>query len=144
MSKQQPDHGDAELALKVYDLRRESVMRASRDAIVGKFLPKSFDELIAITKPDHPMNAAWRQVSTYWEMVYAMVKHGIVHPEYFLESNGEGLLVYTRVEEHLAEYRKATSRFAFLNAEWVATNTERGKLLVELFRKRYRAQIGKS
>ncbi|MBL8841058.1 MAG: hypothetical protein JNL90_05935 [Planctomycetes bacterium] len=144
MSKQQPDHGDAELALKVYDLRREAVMRASRDTIIGKFLPKSFDELIAITKPDHPMNAAWRQVSTYWEMVYAMVKHGVVHPEYFLESNGEGLLVFARVEEHLADYRKATSPFAFLNAEWVAKNTERGKQLVPLFQKRFRAQIGKS
>jgi hypothetical protein len=144
MSKQQPDHGDAGLALECYELRREAVMRASRDTIIGKFLPKTYDELIAITKPDHPMNAAWRQVATYWEMVYAMVKHGVVHPEYFLESNGEGLLVFARVEEHLAEYRKATSPFAFLNAEWVTRNTERGKLLLELFRKRYRAQIGGS
>jgi len=144
MSKQQPDHGDAELALKCYDLRREAVMRASRDAIVAKFLPKSFDELIAITKPDHPMNPAWRQVTTYWEMVYAMVKHGVVHPEYFLESNGEGLLVFARVEEHLAEYRKATSQFAFLNAEWVTKNTERGRAILPLFRKRFLAQIGRS
>ena len=144
MSKQTPDHGDAELAIKVYDLRREPVMRVSRDTIIAKFLPRNFEELIAITKPDHALNAAWRQVSTYWEMVYAMVKHGIVHPEYFLESNGEGLLVYARVEEHLAEYRKATSPFAFLNAQWVTENTARGKLLVELFRKRLRAQLGKS
>jgi hypothetical protein len=144
MSKQSPDHGDAELALKVYDLRRETVMRASRDAVIARFLPKSFDELIAITRPDHPMNAAWRQVTTYWEMVYAMVKHGIVHPEYFLESNGEGLLVYARVVEHLAAYRNATSKFAFLNAEWVATSTERGRLLVPLFLKRFHAQIGRT
>lgn len=144
MSKQQPDHGDAELALKVYDLRREAVMRASRDAVIGKFLPKTFDELVAITKADHPMNAAWRQVSTYWEMVYAMVKHGVVHPEYFLESNGEGLLVFARVEEHLAEYRKATSPLAFQNAEWVTKNTDRGRVVTELFRKRYRAQTGRS
>ena len=119
-------------------------MRASRDAVIGKFLPKTLEELLAITKADHPMNAAWRQVSTYWEMVYAMVKHGVVHPEYFLESNGEGLLVFARVEEHLADYRKATSPLAFLNAEWVTKNTERGRVVMELFRKRYRAQTGRS
>ncbi|MSR48291.1 MAG: hypothetical protein EXS13_14730 [Planctomycetes bacterium] len=142
MSKETPDHHDAELALRTYELRREPVMRASRDAIIGKFLPRTLDELLAITKPDHPLNAAWRQVTTYWEGVYAIVKHGIVHPEYFLESNGEGLLVYSRVVEHLAGYRNATSPFAFLNAEWVATHTVRGKLITELFLKRYRTQLG--
>ena len=50
--------------------------------------PVPFEELVAITKADHPSNAAWRQVSTYWEMVYGIVKHGIVHPEYVMASNG--------------------------------------------------------
>ena len=144
MSKERPDHGDAGLALQVYDLRREAVMRQSRDTINGKFVPRSFEDVLAVTKPDHPLNAAWRQVSTYWEMVYAMVKHGIVHPEYFMESNAEGLLLYAKVEPHLAQMRKELSPLAFLNAEWVAGNTQRGKAVMELFRKRFAAQLGKS
>lgn len=140
--KDRPDAADADLVLKLYDLRREAVMRQSRDAIVGKFMPRTFDELIAITKPDHPMNAAWRQVTTYWEMAYAMVKHGIVHPEYFMESAGEGLLVFAKVEPWLKRYREAVSQLAFLNAEWVTTNTDRGRLLLGLFRKRIEAQRG--
>jgi len=141
MSKDRPDAADANLVIQMYELRREAVMRQSRDAVIGKFLPKSFEELVAITKPDHPMNAAWRQVSTYWEMTYGMVKHGIVHAEYFMESNAEGLLVFVKVEPHLERYRKEISPLAFLNAEFVASNTDRGRKVMEIFRKRFQAQL---
>ena len=42
MSKTTPDHHDAELVLKVYDLRREATTRQSRAAINGQFWPKSY------------------------------------------------------------------------------------------------------
>jgi len=37
MPKATPDHHDADLLLKVYDLRREAVMRQSRHAIPREF-----------------------------------------------------------------------------------------------------------
>jgi len=141
MSKERPDHADAQLIVQFYDLRREAVMRQSRDTMNTKFLPRTFEDILAVTKGDHPMNAAWRQVSTYWEMVYGVVKHGIVHPEYFMENTGEGLLTFVKVAPHLARYRQEISQLAFLNAEWVATNTDRGRKLMELFGKRYQAQL---
>jgi hypothetical protein len=141
MSKERPDHHDAELALQCYDLRREPVMRQSRDALNGTFFPKTWEELVAITKPEHPMNAAWRQVTSYWEMVYGFVKHGVVHPEVFLESNGEGLLVFVKVEPFLARYREEVSALAFVNAEHVARSTDRGRRVLELFRKRLAGKI---
>ena len=55
---------------------------------------KTFEEFAAITKGDHPLNAAYRQVSTYWEMAYGMVRHGVLHPDFMIECNGaEGLFV---------------------------------------------------
>ncbi len=136
MSKDRPDHHDAQLAFQLYDLRRETVMRRSRDQIFG-FNPKSWEELVAVTKWDHALNQAWRQVGSYWEMVYAAVKHGIVHPEYFMENVGEGLTLYVKIEPYLARYRAEISQLAFQNCEWVANNTDRGRKLVELFRKRF-------
>jgi hypothetical protein len=141
MSKERPDHADAQLVIQLYDLRREPVMRNSRDTLNTKFMPRTFEEILAITKGDHPMNAAWRQITSYWEMVYGMPKHGIVHPEYFMENTGEGLLTFVKVEPHLARYRQEISQLAFLNTEWVATNTDRGRRLMDLFRKRYQTQL---
>jgi hypothetical protein len=134
--KEHPDHHDAEIVLRLYELRREAVMRDSRHAINTKFWPRSFDEVQAVTKLDHPLNAAFRQVSTYWEMVYGMAKHGIVHADFLLESNGEGLLLLARMRPFLPQYREATSPRSFQNAEWIATNSELGKTLMTTFEAR--------
>ena len=57
MSARKPNHQDADLILKLYDLRREAVMRESRLAIV-QWTPQSFDDVKAITDFNHPSNAA--------------------------------------------------------------------------------------
>jgi hypothetical protein len=133
MSKETPDHHDAELVFRAYDLRRESVMRESRNALNQKFWPKSYADIQAVLKGDHPLNAAWRQASTYWEMVYGVVKHGIVNADYFLESNGEGMFFFARVAPFLEELRRDSSPAAFQNAEWVSKETNTGKRLFAMF-----------
>lgn len=133
--KEFPDHHDAEIVMKLYDLRREPVMRDARREIV-RFLPRSWEDVQAIMKQDHPANAAFRQTTTYWEMAYGMVKHGILHADFMLESNGEGLLLFAKMKPYLAPYREATSPRSFMNAEWVATNTGMGQQLMQTFEAR--------
>lgn len=132
MSKEKPDYQDATLTLELYDLRREAVMRQSRDAINGKFWPKSYEDLKAIAQMDHPHNAAFRQVVSYWEMVYGMAKHGITNPDYLVENNGEGLFLYAKVLPYLEQYRKEFSPRAFQNAEWISQNCKTGRERLEI------------
>ena len=139
MNKNIADWQDADLVLRLYDLRRETVMRASRDAMNARFRPRNYEEFLAVTRPEHPDNAAFRQVSTYWEMVYAMARHGIVNPEYFVESNREGLLLFAKVQPFLAQFRQDASPTAFRNAEWVATQTDAGRMAFAMFEKRLKA-----
>lgn len=141
MSKEHPDHHDAELVFRAYELRRESVMRDSRNAINRDFWPKSFADVQAVTKAEHPLNAAWRQTTTYWEMVYGAVKHGIVNADYFMESSGEGMFLFARVAPHLEEIRRELSPYAFQNAEWVARNTAVGRRLFEMFAARVQKML---
>ena len=133
MSKEHPDHHDAELAFRAYDLRRETVMRESRAAINRDFWPKSYADVLAVTKFDHPLNAPWRQTTTYWEMVYGTVKHGIVNADYFMESSGEGMFLFARVAPFLEDIRRDVSPVAFQNAEWVAKNTAAGQRIFAMF-----------
>ena len=134
--KDYPDHHDAELVLKLYELRREGTMRESRATLNAQFWPKTFDEVLAITKTDHPLNAAFRQCGSYWEMTYAMAKHGVVHGDFMMESNGEGLLLFARIEPFLAEYRETINAAGFRNAEWVANETAMGRQIMGRFRTR--------
>ena len=68
--------------------------------------------------------------------VYGMARHGVVHPEFLVENNGEGLGVFARAEPHLAAIRQATTPRAWRNAEWVARETETGRGMMESFRAR--------
>jgi hypothetical protein len=139
--KSAPDHHDAELVLRLYELRREPLLRESRRYMVAEFQPASLDAALAITRSDHPGNAAYRQVTTYWEMAYGMARHGIVNPDYLVESSGEGLLVFATFHPWLAEFRAAVSPRAFRHAEWIATHCEEGRTLFEVFRRRVEARL---
>jgi hypothetical protein len=140
MPKDYPDHHDAELVLKLYDLRREAVLRDARKAM-NVWIPKSLDDVNAILKPDHPDNAAFRQVSGYWDMAFGMARHGVIHPEFLVENSGEGLWFYARVERFVPELRKTRSPRLYMNAQWVAENTEFGKELMPLYRARLEAML---
>lgn len=135
-----PDHRDAELVLKLYELRREPVMRESRDAINAQFVPRSFEDVAALAKPNHPLNRAYRQVNTYWEMAYGLIKHGTLNADLAMESNAEGFLLLAKVWPWLDRIRSELNPRAFRNAEWVATQTEAGKSVFTLFQVRVEKQ----
>lgn len=136
VEKERPDHHDADLVIKLYDLRREPLMRESRAAINSQYWPKTLDDALAVTKSDHPLNAPFRQTSTYWEMVYGMARHGVTHADFLVENNGEGLYLFARVLPFLAPFREAVGPRAFRNAEWISTECESGRLALEHFRAR--------
>lgn len=139
MSNERPDHHDAELVLKLYDLRREAVMRESRNAMASAFWPKTYEEFAAVAKPDHPLNAAFRQTSTYWEMAYGFARHGIVNPDFLVENTTEGLFLYAKVEPFLERFRREVNPLAFRNAEWICTQCDEGRRRYEFVQ----ARVGK-
>lgn len=131
-----PDHHDAEIVMRLYELRRETVMRESRNAISREFWPATAEEALAVTATTHPLNAAWRQVSSYWEMAYGMVKGGVSHGDFLLETGGgEGLLVLAKVKPFLAEMRAKGSPRTLHNTEWLSTHSEFAKSMSERFDK---------
>ena len=131
-----PGFEDANLILKLYEMRREDVMRKSRDAISFGFWPQTFDDVTAIMDFSHQDNAAWRQVVSYWEMVFGFGHNGIVEPEFLVENSGEGVLLYMKVRAFLDRLR-VDSPTAFQHIEWAATQTDTGKQRVEFFEKRF-------
>ncbi len=70
---------DAELVLKLYELRREETLRKARRFMVFDFNPKTLEELRAVsrdTKSEY--NPYWRQVMSYWEMAPSLVLRGAI------------------------------------------------------------------
>ena len=142
MAADKPDHHDAEIVIKLYDLRREAVMRDSRHKMVMEFTPKNYDEFFAVASDmTHPHNVAFRQTVSYWEMVFGMAKNEVVNAEYLVENSGEGMLMYAKCQPYLERYREEVSPFAFRHAEWAATQTEMGRTYVDFMQTRMKDML---
>ncbi|MEI6233781.1 MAG: hypothetical protein WCT04_12055 [Planctomycetota bacterium] len=138
-----PTHQDLELTLRLYDMRRETVTRQSRDALNFKFWPKSYADVKAVSSDfKHELNAPWRQMTGYWEMVYGFAKNGLCHAEFLVENNGEGLFLFAKLKPFLAEMRNDMPT-AFQNTEWVTTQTEIGKTRLAMLEGRIKAMMEK-
>lgn len=134
MSSEKPDYHDADLMLRVYEMRREAKTREHRDKLNFGFWPKSYDDVKAVQQYDHPLNAAWRQLSGYWEMVYGMARNGIVNADYLAETQGEGLFFFAKVAPYLEEIRRDGNPTTLQSVEWVANHSATGKRVFERVR----------
>jgi hypothetical protein len=111
-----PDRGDAEMILKLYDLRRETEMRKARNFLAG-FEPKTVDDVKAISDWQHPENAHFRQVMSYWGMVADFTSRGLLHPEMFAAHCGEALFIYAKFEPLLPQIRAEVNPMFLTNIE---------------------------
>ncbi len=110
----------AEIILKLYDLRRETVLRQARAWVVGEFWPETADEYFNVAmNPSDPHNAFLRQVISYWEMAAAMVLHGAVSAELFVDCNAEGFLLLAKFTPILENIREKNPRFLNKTSELV-------------------------
>jgi hypothetical protein len=88
-------HEDADLILKLYDLRREPVMREARNWMFT-FNPTSVQDVVETMVGEH--SGHLRMVISYWDMACAMVTSGAIDEELFNKTNGEHIFVYMKIE----------------------------------------------
>jgi hypothetical protein len=111
---------DAEIILRLYELRTESVLRQARAWVVGEFWPSTAEELFTVLlNPAEPHNAFLRQVLSYWEMAAAMVLHGAVSAELFVDCNGEGFFLLAKFSHILEGVREQNPGFLIKTSELV-------------------------
>jgi hypothetical protein len=104
-------HEDADLILKLYDLRRETTMREARNWLFT-FSPTSIEEVMATMMGEH--SGHFRMVVTYWDMACALVNNGAIDEDLFNQTNGEHIFVYMKIEPVLQELRTMFDNPEFL------------------------------
>ena len=111
---------DADIILKLYELRTEAVMRQARAWVVGEFWPKTATDYFAVADSfSDPHNAYLRQVLSYWEMAAALVLHGAVSADLFVDCNGEGLFLLAKFAHIVEQIRARNSTFMLKTSELV-------------------------
>jgi hypothetical protein len=108
---------DAQLILRLFELRREEKMRKARDWFTSKFFPRTIDDFKVIQNPSAPENAYFRMVTSYWDMAASFIVQGVLNPELFVESGGEMLFVWAKLEEFIPQLRQGLSTHYLTNIE---------------------------
>jgi hypothetical protein len=101
-----PTHDDANLILRLFELRREPRMREARKWFVTSFHVDSPEDFQKVCPPGSEENASYRMITSYWEMAASFVANGVLHPELFYQSNQEILFVYERIRHLLPKARE--------------------------------------
>jgi hypothetical protein len=114
---------DAEVLMRLYELRGEETLRQARRFMVFDFQPKTLEELRAVSRNvKAPENVYWRQALSYWEMAHSLVLRGAVDPDLFLDSSGEGILIYAKFHHfHIETEKESGNPFMRQTAALIAT-----------------------
>ncbi|HEX4231772.1 MAG TPA: hypothetical protein VHZ07_24100 [Bryobacteraceae bacterium] len=130
-------HEEANLILKLYELRREATMRKARDWYFLEFNPASMADVNAALFGEH--SGHLRMVMSYWDMAAALVNHGAISRELFSETNGEHISVFAKLEPLLSEARAAVGPQFMANLEKLIDATPGGRERTAATRERMKA-----
>jgi hypothetical protein len=133
MSKQ----AEADLILKLYDLRREATMRKAREWYFRQFHPESAVDIKEALLGEN--SAYLRMVTTYWDMVAGLVNYGSISLELFNDTTGEHIGVFAKLEPFLDEARRIFGPQLFINLEKLIDATPDGRARAAAVRDRAKA-----
>ncbi len=102
-----PTYDDANLILRLYEMRRDERMRKARSWFTANCKVKSYEELIKLAPGGSDENASFRMVVSYWDLVGSFITAGVLNKELFFQSGREMLLVFERMRELLPSMREA-------------------------------------
>jgi hypothetical protein len=99
------------LNLKLFELRREPVLREARDWFLREFNPQTFGEVVEIVSGER--NASFRMVLGYWDMAASLVTSGAIDADAFRAAHGEVFTAFSKIRPFLAEARSVSGEADF-------------------------------
>ena len=111
-----PTHEDAQLLIKLFELRREERMRKARDWFAKSFHARTQEDFLKLCPACSDENASFRMVSSYWEMVASFLNSGVLSTELFYRNGMELVFVFERIRDVLPDLR-STRRNPFILLE---------------------------
>lgn len=118
----EPTRDDVDLILRLYDFRRDETMRKARRFILGEFYAAGGKDFLDRYPPGSDQNAYFRQVTSYWDMVGAFVKKGLLNADLLFETAGEFHIIWEKVRATVGDLRQMRRNpFYLKNLEELAT-----------------------
>jgi len=129
-----PSKADAELLLRLYEVRREPEMRKARHWFLHVCQPSDWDALKAHRMTGTDEDRYIRMVTSYWDMVSTFVAQGVLNEQLFFSTNGENVVVWNKASPWIEGLRSEMKRPTYLknlesvverHLEWRQKQTEK-------------------
>ena len=101
----------ASLNLRLFELRREPVLREARHWFLLECNPETFAEFVALVSGER--NASFRMVLGYWDMAASLVTTGAIDGDAFRAAHSEIVGTFSKVQPFLDELRAASGESGF-------------------------------
>jgi hypothetical protein len=132
----------AELILKLYEIRRETGLRSARDYVGGDFKPKSVEDFVTLVKEGGKQSGHVLQVYGYWDMVAAFVVHGALDESLIFDTCQEMYFQFEKIQPYLAGFREKMNLPEFLKSmETVVGGSQEKRTRVAAKTKKVRSQV---
>ncbi len=116
---------DAQLVLKLYELRTEETMRKARKFVAFEFWPENMNDLQKVIYGfDGEHNHYWRQVMSYWEMAASFVNHEALNEDMFTAAASELFFIYAKYKHFIPQMREANPLFMANMEEFINRSKE--------------------
>ena len=102
----QPTYEQAQLHLKVYNLRRETRLRQARDWFQQSYHAETMEEAMKIGAPGTEHGTFVGMVIGYWEQACALLNYGLLHEDLFFETSGEFFGVWEQLKPVVPQFRE--------------------------------------
>jgi hypothetical protein len=136
MGKKKGSMGEAELILRLYELRRETVMRQARSFVGGTFLPQSVEEFVGVVSKGGTETGYVLQVYGYWDMLCAFVLHGMLSEGLVYDTCQEMYFQYAKIQPYLKGFRKSVELPEWMqNLETVIEGSAKGRKRIAAMRR---------
>ena len=142
-------HADAEIGLRLYEQRREDLLRKARNYVNFEFAPQTVEEYMKVGMAFGTQEQTYlRMVFSYWEQSAGLVARGILHSGVFDDFCGEMYFVYAKYKRFIPAVREMVGPNFLRNVETVANRSkesrERVERMEQFMAERFRARAAKA
>lgn len=139
-----PTHADAELLLRLYEIRRDPELRRAREWFLRDFKAQDWDEIKGRYLTHVDEDRWFRMTISYWEMVATLVNRGVLHDELFFDHTGEDVVSWEKCKPWIAGARASIRPTYMHNFEKLVTDHQAYRARINAAALRGAARGGKA
>lgn len=131
----------ATLILRLFELRREPVLREARAWFLREFNPQTFEQALELA--GGARNDWFRMVMGYWDMASSLVVHGAIDAEMLRAANTEIVATFAKIEPFIVRLREVSGIPEFAtHMETVVRGMPGASERMALLREQFKAMSG--